>query len=240
MQLAEMTSPEVEEYLARKRSILVPVGSTEQHGALGPTGCDHLVAEAVCIEVGKRSEVVLAPVLPYGQSESHMAFPGTVSLSAVTMALMVRDIVESLYRTGFRDVLFLSGHGGNRGPVMSGLADASRSCPEAVLRYLGYWELPGIPEAEKRLFGEGRGLHASAAEVSMIMVLREGFQPSEDSLTRTARPRKGEVVSAPRWKRLNPQGPCDVDPELISRDKGREFFELLVRALAQELAETGE
>jgi creatinine amidohydrolase len=235
-----MTSPEVDKYLARKRTILVPVGSTEQHGALAPTGCDHLVAEAVCIEVGKRNEVMVAPVLPYGQSESHMGFPGTVSLSGVTMALMVRDMVESLYRTGFRDVLFLSGHGGNRGPVMTGLAGASRSCPDAVLRYLGYWELPGILEAEKRLFGEGRGLHATAAEVSMIMVLREGFEPPRDPLTRTARPKLGEVVSASRWKERYPDGPCDVDPLVISREKGREFFELLVEKLIEEIAEAGE
>ena len=66
--------PEVRDYLEACKGIIVPIGSTEQHGPTGAIGTDLLTAEAVALEVGKRTGVLVAPSQPYGMAEHHLGF----------------------------------------------------------------------------------------------------------------------------------------------------------------------
>ena len=108
MQLALSTWHEVEEYLRHSRGIIIPVGSTEQHGPNGLIGTDHLDAEFVAKGVGDKIAAMVGPTLAYGMSQHHLGFAGSVTLRPSTMIAMVGDIVHSLVRHGFERFFFIN------------------------------------------------------------------------------------------------------------------------------------
>ena len=101
------TWPEVEEYLQLCKGIILPIGSTEQHGPTGAIGTDALTAESVALEVSKRTGVLVTPTQSYGMAEHHLAFPGTMSLRPETLLMVIHDLVLSLASNGFDFVLKL-------------------------------------------------------------------------------------------------------------------------------------
>ena len=124
MHLNKMKYKEVNEYLKHKKTIIVPFGSNEQHGPHLPLGTDTFVAERIAHEAGKRGETMVAPVIPVGFSPGlHTQFPGTITLGAKTYISMILDILGSLVRSGFRDLLLLTGHGMNWAPMKTALLE---------------------------------------------------------------------------------------------------------------------
>jgi mycofactocin precursor peptide peptidase len=110
--------------------VLVPLGSTEQHGPHLPMSTDALVAEAVARAVADRlndaspASVIVAPTLPYGASGEHQAFPGTVSIGHDALRLVLVEMVRSLSTWAARTV-FVNGHGGNV-PTLRGVIEQMR------------------------------------------------------------------------------------------------------------------
>ena len=102
---------QLEEYLTRDDRIVLPVGSTEQHAYLS-LETDNIIAERLAIEAAEPLGVPVLPVLPYGVT-GFVAYPGSPTLAPETFARIVHDIVDSLYRHGFRRVLVANGHSGN-------------------------------------------------------------------------------------------------------------------------------
>jgi mycofactocin system creatininase family protein len=97
--------------------LVVPLGATEQHGPHLPLSTDTDVATAVAARVAaRRSDVVVAPALPYGASGEHAGFAGTLSIGQEALELVVVELVRSAAAT-FSRVLLLSGHGGNAEPL---------------------------------------------------------------------------------------------------------------------------
>ena len=91
MQLAKMAWPDVETYLAHTPGIMLPVGSTEQHGPMGMIGTDALCAEAVALAAAERCGCVVAPTLSYTPAPFNTSFPGTLSLSSETFRQMAAE-----------------------------------------------------------------------------------------------------------------------------------------------------
>ncbi|MEV7995975.1 creatininase family protein [Streptomyces sp. NPDC086077] len=92
---------------------VLPVGSFEQHGPYLPLATDTLVACAVAREIADTYPVHLLPPVTISCSHEHAAWPGTVSISSVTLHAVVRDIAESLRRSGVEALVLVNGHGGN-------------------------------------------------------------------------------------------------------------------------------
>ena len=96
-------------------TVLVPVGSTEQHGPHLPLDTDTVIAEAVCRRVAELLDdpaVLAAPAIAFGSSGEHQDFPGTASIGTETLRLVAVELVRSL-RTWAQRVVFINGHGGN-------------------------------------------------------------------------------------------------------------------------------
>lgn len=108
--LHELKWPEVAEYLESNDTILVPVGSIEQHGTHLPLVTDAAEAADVAGEVARRAGVLATPVLWFGWSPYHLAFPGTISLAAETLVRAVEDICCSLVYHGFKRLIIVNGH----------------------------------------------------------------------------------------------------------------------------------
>ena len=102
----------VEEYLARDDRIVLPLGSTEQHGYLS-LETDNILAERVSAEAAEPLGVLVLPALAFGLTPNFAAYPGSPSPRLETFVAVLRDLLDSLYGQGFRRFLLVNGHGGN-------------------------------------------------------------------------------------------------------------------------------
>ncbi|KJS02876.1 MAG: hypothetical protein VR68_02090 [Peptococcaceae bacterium BRH_c4a] len=111
----DMTWLEVKEWLQKTDTVLVPIGSTEQHGPHLPMGIDSFAAYHVCIEAAKQAQVPVAPLIPVGFSCFHMRpnEPGTITVRDETLFNMMYDIGRSLIYHGFKKIIYATGHTSN-------------------------------------------------------------------------------------------------------------------------------
>lgn len=106
----EMTRPQVEAYLEKDDVVLLPIGSTEQHGKHLPLMTDAAQAIAVAEGVAEEIDVLVAPPIWYGWSPFHLCYPGSFSLRPETLANVVEDVLHSLIHSGFMRAIVVSGH----------------------------------------------------------------------------------------------------------------------------------
>ena len=137
MHVHELNWMQLEEYLARDDRIVLPLGSTEQHGYLS-LGTDNILAERVSLEAAEPLGVPVLAVLPYGLTPAFAAFPGSPSLRLETYAALLRDLLDSLYRQGFRRCLLVNGHGGNT-PGSSLAREWVAGQPDAQVIFHSWW-----------------------------------------------------------------------------------------------------
>lgn len=116
--LAELTAVDVRRYLTRRTTILVPLGSTEQHGSHLPLCTDTITATAIVQRVSAELEVLHTPTVWTGYSPQHLFEPGggrgTVTLRSSTYQALLLDVGRSLVHHGFDRLVFVNGHGGNK------------------------------------------------------------------------------------------------------------------------------
>jgi creatinine amidohydrolase len=110
--LNERTWRDVESYIETNESptVIVPIGSTEQHGPHLPLGVDAMQAETLGDGIAERAAVLVAPTIPYGDADHHLGFPGTISLSTETTTAVLIDVYESLLGHGFENIITVNGH----------------------------------------------------------------------------------------------------------------------------------
>jgi creatinine amidohydrolase len=142
--LADLTWPEVEQRAADGVVLVVPVGSTEQHGPHLPLSTDSDIAVAVCERMAVLvPDALIAPLVPYGSSGEHAGFPGTLSIGQDATELLLVELGRSAFET-FSRVLFVSAHGGNAGPVARAV-QRLRSEGRDVALFSVHWD--GDPHA---------------------------------------------------------------------------------------------
>ena len=108
--LQEKSWQDVENYLTDDDRILIPIGSTEQHGAFAPLGCDTMTAVGLAEAASELTGVAVAPPLWFGWSPHHLVRPGTVSIRAEVLIELLYDMGESLAEHGFRNLVVINGH----------------------------------------------------------------------------------------------------------------------------------
>ncbi|MET0729512.1 MAG: mycofactocin biosynthesis peptidyl-dipeptidase MftE [Acidimicrobiales bacterium] len=153
--LGAMTWPELADSAGRSL-LAVPLGATEQHGPHLPLGTDTMIATALAERLAAaRSDVIVAPGVPYGSSGEHAAFAGTLSIGGPVTELLLVELVRSA--DAFAGVVLVSGHGGNA-PSLDGAVTLLRSEGRRVLG----WE-PRLSDGDA---------HAGRTETSLLLALQ--------------------------------------------------------------------
>jgi creatinine amidohydrolase len=234
------TWQEVETYLKRSQAIIVPIGSTEQHGPNGLIGTDAICAEVIAKGVGETADALVGPTINVGNAQHHMAFTGTITLRPSTLIAVIADYVASLARHGFQRFFFINGHGGNIATVGAAFqeiyAGASLrpggNAPALRCRLKNWWETPGVQKLSKELFGNREGSHATPSEVSVTQWAYP--EAIKRAIMGEANGRVRDFCDAEDYRRLFPDGRIGSDPTLATPEHGARFVETAVRDIAEE------
>lgn len=230
--LAQLTREELGALLP-DALLVVPVGSTEQHGPHLPAGTDAAIVTAVAhraaLAATRPETIVVAPTLAYGASDHHLPFGATLSLRHETFAHVLADLLASAARTGARRAFVLNAHGGNTASCTAAAAEASRAhailCATAIVS-----QLLDPSTLDAPLPG-----HAGRFETSLMLAIDPGsvrMERARPSPGGGARPvPRGLVVAEPgRWQELD--GFTDA-PETATRELGQSLLEAAVRVTAE-------
>jgi len=111
----ELTWPEVNEAVEARKVILLPIGSTEQHGPHLPLDTDNFLARSICVRAALQapSELLVMPTIPYGYNEHALDFPGTINVHYDHFIEYCLDVCKSVAYAGFDRIVLVDGHGSN-------------------------------------------------------------------------------------------------------------------------------
>jgi creatinine amidohydrolase len=239
LELDKLTWPEIEAELKDGRdTVVVAFGATEQHGPHMPLATDALIGDELARAVADRIDAFVAPTVRVGCSSHHLDFPGTLSLEDETFHAIVRDLVGSLARGGFRRVVLLPTHGGNFAPLaaavegLEGIQVVALTDLSALLRIASVGEQEhGVP------MGEG-GLHAGEWEASMLL----SIHPELVRMDRAEAGFTGELQEAIErmfqggTKAVSENGAIG-DPSKASAEHGRRYWDVALEIAMEEVSD---
>jgi len=243
--LGELTWVDVEEFLKRHKTVIVPFGSCEQHGPHLPLDTDAYDAFWLSVKAAEEARCALvAPPIYYGVSSHHMDFPGTITLNPQTLEQTAYEVGICLVKHGFKKVLFENGHGGNT-PALEAAAQRIKAETDA---FVAIDTVSLIPDFIEQFIETPYDAHAGEFETSTSLANREKYVMKE----RIAKPQitfpkskyikiglkeTGPKVSwAFRTKEISSTGVIG-DPTKASKEKGEKAWKLAIERLAELLKE---
>jgi creatinine amidohydrolase len=240
----KLTFAELNARAAADALVIVPVASLEQHGPHLATGVDILCATEIAHRTARRlmaagRPAVVTPCVWTGLAEHHVAFGGTVTLDYAAFAAVLKGIVRSAARAGFRRVMLLNGHGGNAEAVavVSGECQAEFGLKVAAATY---WHVAGDAFAPI-LESQSNVMHACEAETSMVMaILPAAVRPerlAEAHGPASTRP-EGQPAAMIRRRSFREVTASGVigDARKATAAKGQALLDAAAERMAQELA----
>lgn len=209
MRLEELNWMDVENYLKRDDRLMLVLGACEQHGYLSLL-TDAMIPTALADAASQQSGVLVAPALPFGVSPYFTAYPGTISLRTETLLNAVEDLVRSVYRSGFRRLLVLNGHGGNQAARMR-LVELANELPELKIGWYEWWLSHSVEDVMVR--HELKGTHGSWLEAFHFVRVSE--LPKEIKIPPTYRGLLGAEQTRRVFGDGSFGGPYQVDPGIM-------------------------
>lgn len=176
LKLSDMSWPEVQEFIKQPNAVLIPVGSTEQHGLHLPLNVDSVCATyfsekaAEKVNAENNIRVMVAPTIHYTEVNTFSSFPGTIGISLETESRLIADITRSFLGQGFANLIFINGHFNNMLPINMALSQVEEDHPDAGLFALNWWALgfETIPKIRKSQVC----LHADELETSLSLFIQ--------------------------------------------------------------------
>lgn len=241
--LADMTAPEVANAIAAgDTTVILPLGSTEQHGPHLPLATDSVRAAALADGLATATPgCLVAPVLPVGCSDEHTGFAGLIGLNHATLAAVIVDCARRMAAWGVRRLVLLSAHGGNASALKAAARRLAAEEPRLEVWIAasprGLAETLAAIAAADGIAMDAVGLHAGEGETSEMLKLRP-------DLVRMDRAIAGYVGSmADVMPRLRCQGLQPVtasgtlgDPRAASANRGARYLAARIDGLRQSIA----
>jgi creatinine amidohydrolase len=236
MKLAELTWTQVEEYLQKDDRILIPIGSTEQHGPTGLIGTDFLTATSIAEKVGDRLKILVAPSINYGMAFHHLGFPGSAALTPTTLIAVVCDVIDSFARHGFEKIYFVNGHGGNIASITSAFCEVKTEDNELELACYDWWRMPEVQEYEKKNFGDQNGFHATIGEISVTMHTHpEPFKDMPKANFKVVPAKVFPPLGPQEYRKHYPDGRMGSNPALATKDHGHKIMEIAINSICNRI-----
>ena len=216
----------IDEIIASKTdTVILPIGSVEQHGSHLPVGTDYFIIDALSRAVGERMDAYVLPPLPISTCYEHKGKRGSVCMRPATFMAMLQDIVLCLRDQGFRRVVVMLGHGGifAAGPAIRELNAMNDGLQVIKI------EPPATPAMKAIEDGDPwNDLHAGEEETSLILYLQEKTVKKDEMMKNDFVPQvPREYMNYSSILRLSPTGVWGM-PSHASKAKGEKLFELMV------------
>jgi creatinine amidohydrolase/Fe(II)-dependent formamide hydrolase-like protein len=244
MLLAKSTWPEIEAFLQRSKTVVVPIGSNEQHGPTGLLGTDWMCPEIIAHEAQKgRDDLLIAPTFNIGMAQHHLGFPGTISLKPSTFMAAIGDWCRSLAGHGFTKIYFLNGHGGNVHTIEAAFSELYAEASFAgkprgfSCKLKNWWDISGVNGLANRQFPVGHGSHATPSEIAVTQ-----WAYPDAIKTATYAPQiapTGPIREALDFRARYADGRMGSDPALATPEKGGELVALAAKGLIEDVAAFG-
>lgn len=229
--------PEIDARLKTTKTVVVPIGSNEQHGPTGLLGTDWMCPQIIAHEAQSQADILIAPTFNIGMAQHHLGFPGTISLRPSTFIAAIGDWVRSLAAHGFEKILFLNGHGGNIASIEAAFselyAEASFSGRPSgyALKLCNWWDLEGVNELAHQQFPVGHGSHATPSEIAVTQWAYPDAIKTADYSPQIAN--TGPIREALDFRARFPDGRMGSDPALATVEKGGELVALAAQGLVK-------
>jgi creatinine amidohydrolase len=233
-----LTWEEMNEAIAMQKVVLLPTGSTEQHGRHMPLEVDRFLTEEVCVEVGRRAadRVLVLPAVAYGLNLHHMDFPGTIHVEPEVFLAFCLCITKSVAYHGFEKILLVNGHGSNA-PLVDLVARKTVLSTDSLCAAVNYFALAS--EAFEKVRETSVIAHADEFETSLYLYLAPNRARMDRAFADSDR--AGEYLSSDstsnypvrfsdywgRWTEIGVHG----DPTAATAEKGQVIFEAAVSNL---------
>ena len=238
------TWAEIEAYLERSKTLVIPIGSNEQHGPTGLLGTDWLCPQIIALEAEKAApDLLVAPTFNIGMAQHHLGFPGTISLRPSTFIAVIGDWTRSLALAGFERIYFLNGPGGNVASIEAAFseiyAEASFARRRAgfSLKLRNWWDLKGVMALANRQFPSGHGAHATPSEIAITQWAYPGSIKTANYAPQIAP--MGPIREALDFRIRHPDGRMGSDPLQASPEKGGELVALAASSLIDDVEAFG-
>ena len=224
------------------KTVVIGVGSTEQHGPHLPTQTDALIADVmVNLITRKLKNALQAQTIRVGCSDHHLPFPGTISLKKLTLKAIILDYIESLQKHGFEKIVFIPTHGGIFNPIEEAVKNAQEKYPN--IKILAFTDLMRYVETQDKIAStfnitiEEAGGHAGEVETSQILFLaenlvkKERFQPGYLGILGKEEIEMLFEKGMPSLTEIGVLG----DPTKASKEHGKIYIEKMVEFLTDEI-----
>ena len=163
MYLGKMTTQQAKEAFQKDPVVVIPVGSTEQHGAQCALGTDYMVPSYLADHIADVDNVIVAPAVPYGVCPYHLSFAGSINIGYEGLYLVLHGIMDSLMQHGVRRLLVLNGHGGNTPSIDRAALEVYQK--GGICASIDWWSL--VAELDDKF----RGGHGDILETSAMMAV---------------------------------------------------------------------
>ena len=241
MLIAQSSWPEIDARLKTTKTIVIPIGSNEQHGPTGLLGTDWMCPEIIAHAAEKTDDgLIVAPTFNIGMAQHHLAFAGTISLRPSTFMAAITDWVSSPSRHGFDRIYFLNGHGGNVATIEATFSElyaewsfVDETAP-FVLKLRNWWDLPGVMGVCNSLFPTGHGMHATPSEIAVTQAAYPDRIKTAEYSPRIAP--SGPIRDAADYRARFPDGRIGSDPGQASPEKGQRIIDAAIPALLRDVA----
>lgn len=163
MYLCKLTTAQAKEIFKNDPIVVIPVGSTEQHGTQSALGTDFMVPSYLADHIADMENVIIAPTVPYGVCPYHLSFAGSINIGYEGLYLVLHGIMDSLMQHGIRRFLVLNGHGGNTPSIDRAALEVYHK--GGICASIDWWSL--VAQLDSKFAGG----HGDVLETSVMMAI---------------------------------------------------------------------
>jgi creatinine amidohydrolase len=225
---SELTHGNFKEIASETEVVVMVTGALEAHGKHLPLGTDTILPDSLGSQIAKRTNALVLPAIPFGESWSFDQYDGTISIQSDVLTGYYESVMRAIFKHGFHYVVVLNGHGGND-PILRQAARKATQEGERTVVIVNWWR--DLAKSARELVEETPGGHAAEDETSEVMHVRPDLVDMTVAEAHRIETRF-TIVSGAYRKDLLPSAVYG-DPRKASEEKGKVIMEQAEKELVE-------